>query len=205
LYVIIAILNEKIEELFQFFNESQDIFVYISQFYQNTSNKKISELAKEIIALLNGVKKQPNITTNLNKENNLTNSNFNSQFKKLSVEDTNSNSDKNSSLSGDNKEKQSKFSFIKKKPNNTNEPEVEKKVEIENLITENKSEISSNEVPIMNDEKQINLANIANSSQSSSKFSFIKSKGVKKIEIPADLASNESIKNLEEKSKKKLN
>lgn len=185
MYVILAILNEKIEELFQYFKESQDIFVYTAQFYQNSSNKKISELAREILSILNGIKKQQN-TLILNKE---VTSNLNSQFKKFTLEDTNSNSDKNSSQSGDNKDKQPKFSFIKKKA--PNEAESEKKVEIENLLTsveeDNKTEITNDSYIVRNktipiDEKQTN--------SSTSKFSFIKSKVQKKPEIPADIVFN---------------
>jgi hypothetical protein len=94
-----------------------------------------------------------------------------SQIKKPTTEDTNSNSDKNSSLSGENKENKSKFSFIKKKVNHD-----EKKLEIENLLqTENKIEVVNeifgnlNLVQVSNEEKQVTQTN-------SSKFSFIKSK-----------------------------
>jgi hypothetical protein len=55
--VIISILTEKIEDLFQFFTESQDIFTIIYQFYVNGSNRKVAELSKEIQSILNGVKK----------------------------------------------------------------------------------------------------------------------------------------------------
>ena len=100
-----------------------------------------------------------------------------SQIKKHTTEDTNSNSDKNSSLSGENKENKSKFSFIKKKVNN--EVECDKKLEIENLLqTENKIEVVNetfgnlNLTQVSNDEKQVTHTN-------SSKFSFIKSKAGK--------------------------
>lgn len=100
-----------------------------------------------------------------------------SQLKKLNTEDTSSNSDKNSSLSGENKENKAKFSFIKKKVNN--EAECEKKLEIENLLqTQNKIEVV-NEIltnltstQISNEDKQV----IQTNSSNSSKFSFIKSK-----------------------------
>ena len=58
MHVIVSILNEKIEDLFQFFTESQDIFTIIHQFYLNSSNRKIAELSKEILSILNGGKKQ---------------------------------------------------------------------------------------------------------------------------------------------------
>ena len=55
--MIISILNEKIEDMSQFFNELKDIFTIIFQFYVNTSSKKVAELSKEILSILNGTKK----------------------------------------------------------------------------------------------------------------------------------------------------
>ncbi len=69
--MIISILTEKIEDLFQFFTESQDIFTIIYQYYVNGSNRKVAELSKEIQSILNGVKKvvkTESISTNVRRK-----------------------------------------------------------------------------------------------------------------------------------------
>jgi hypothetical protein len=67
----LAILTEKIEEFLRIFNDSQEMFLNIQQFYQNSSNKKISELARDILSNLNGITPKKQIIKNETNQTNI--------------------------------------------------------------------------------------------------------------------------------------
>jgi hypothetical protein len=174
--VVIAIIQEKIEGFTEFFNENQDVFTQIHQFYNG--NKKILELTNEIVTELNGGKIKKREEINLLGDNNISTNetrsysgvdtkakNLTNYTKTITNEDTTSNSDKNSSLSQENT---SKFNFIKKKGNN--------KSEVENMLNSVNGNVNKSEDLFGNLNSKTSDKNATNSGGSTSKFSFIKSK-----------------------------
>lgn len=117
--MIEATVNEKIEGIYEQFKDKQDIFTQINEIYQN--NKKISELAINILNIINGeLLSKVKITNRMKSDNSLLQFNnlekklnSNENFKTKNLDDSGSlGSDKNTVLS---QEIKTKFEFIKKK------------------------------------------------------------------------------------------